>query len=84
MNILAIDLGKFNSMCCILDTKSQEHSFLNAAKTREDMTTVFRKHTIDLVVMEACDEPSSLPGYDVSTQLPSRRTCLPKVSPALL
>ena len=27
MNILAIDLGKFNSMCCFFDTNTQEHHF---------------------------------------------------------
>jgi len=54
MNILAIDLGKFNSMCCFFDTDTQEYSFLNTATTRGYLTTVFKKHTIDLVVMEAC------------------------------
>ncbi len=54
MNILAIDLGKFNSMCCFFDTNTQEHSFLTAATTRGYLTTVLRTHQIDLVVMEAC------------------------------
>ena len=27
MNILAIDLGKFNSMCCFYDTKTRKYSF---------------------------------------------------------
>ena len=30
MNILAIDLGKFNSMCCVFDTGTQEYSFWQA------------------------------------------------------
>ncbi len=34
MNILAIDLGKYNSMCCFFDTKTQKHSYLNAATSR--------------------------------------------------
>lgn len=54
MNILAIDLGKFNSMCCFFDTETQEYTLLNAATTRGYLTTVFQKHVIDLVVMEAC------------------------------
>ena len=54
MNILAIDLGKFNSMCCFFDTQTQEYSFWNAATTRRYMRTVLEKHSIDLVVMEAC------------------------------
>ena len=34
MIILAIDLGKFNSMCCFFNTKTQEYSFWPAATTR--------------------------------------------------
>ncbi len=54
MNILAIDLGKFNSMCCFFDTQTQEHEFFGAATTRGYLTSVFKGHKIDLVVMEAC------------------------------
>jgi transposase len=54
MNILAIDLGKYNSMCCFFDTKTQKHSYLNAATTRSYLTSVLENHPIDLVVMEAC------------------------------
>jgi transposase len=54
MIILAIDLGKFNSMCCFFDTETQEHWFWNTATTRSYLTTVFRNNKIDLVVMEAC------------------------------
>ena len=34
MRILAIDLGKFNSMRCFFDTETQEYSFWPAATTR--------------------------------------------------
>ena len=54
MNILAIDLGKFNSMCCFFDTKTQEYRFQAAATTRSYLTAVLKNHEIDLVVMEAC------------------------------
>ncbi len=54
MKILALDLGKFNTMCCFFDTKTRKHSFHNAATEREYLTTVFKKHKVDLVVMEAC------------------------------
>jgi len=54
MKILALDLGKFNSMCCFFDTKTRKHQFLLAATERNYLTTVFKKHQIDLVVMEAC------------------------------
>ncbi len=42
MIILAIDLGKFNSMCCFFDTETQQHSFWNAATTRAYLATVLK------------------------------------------
>lgn len=54
MKILALDLGKFNTMCCFYDSKSRKHTFLNAATERNYLTTLFKKHKVDLVVMEAC------------------------------
>jgi len=54
MKILALDLGKFNTMCCFFDTRTREHSCLNAATDRGYLTTVFKSHKVDLVVMEAC------------------------------
>ena len=54
MIILAIDLGKFNSMCCFFDTRTQEHRFWPAATTRQYLATVLAEHDVDLVVMKAC------------------------------
>jgi transposase len=54
MKILALDLGKFNTMCCFFDSKSRKHTFLNASTDRNYLATVFKKHKVDLVVMEAC------------------------------
>jgi transposase len=54
MNILAIDLGKFNSMCCFFNTQTQEYSFWRAATTRRYLRKVLQKFPADLVVMEAC------------------------------
>ncbi len=54
MNILAIDLGKFNSMCCFFETDTQKYRFQAVATTRQYLTAVFKNHKIDLVVMEAC------------------------------
>ena len=54
MNILAIDLGKFNSMCCFYETDTQKYRFQAVATTRQYLTAVFKNHKIDLVVMEAC------------------------------
>ena len=54
MIILAIDLGKFNSMCCFFDTATQKHRFQRAATTKEYLEAVLVNHQTDLVVMEAC------------------------------
>ena len=54
MKILALDLGKFNTMCCFFDTNTRKHEFLNAATDRIYLATIFKKHNLDLVVMEAC------------------------------
>jgi transposase len=54
MKIIAFDLGKFNTMCCFFDSKTRKHSFLNAAIERNYLETIFRKHKIDVDVMEAC------------------------------
>jgi transposase len=54
MKILALDLGKFKTMCCFFDTKTRKHEFLVAATERNYLATVFKKHKFDLVVMEAC------------------------------
>ena len=54
MNILAIDLGKFSSMCCFFDTNTQEYRFQAVATNRRYLTAVLTNHKIDLVVMEAC------------------------------
>lgn len=54
MKILALDLGKFNTMCCFFDSETRKSEVLNAATDRHYLSTVFKKHNVDLVVMEAC------------------------------
>ena len=54
MLILAIDLGKYNSMCCFYDTETQKAEFQKAETTRRYLTAVMKSRKIDLVVMEAC------------------------------
>jgi transposase len=54
MNILAIDLGKFNSMFCFFDSTSQSAEFLQAATSRSYFRSVLANRSVDLVVMEAC------------------------------
>ncbi len=41
MKILALDLGKFNTMCCFFDSETRKYEFLNAATDRSYLTTVF-------------------------------------------
>jgi transposase len=54
VKILALDLGMFNTKCCFFDSKTRKRTFLNATTDRHYLTTVFKKHKVDLVVMEAC------------------------------
>jgi transposase len=54
MNILAIDLGKFNSMFCFFDSSHQSAEFLQAATSRSYFLSVLKNRPVDLVVMEAC------------------------------
>lgn len=54
MLILAIDLGKYNSMCCFYDSNSQKSEFQKAETKRHYLSAVLQSRKIDLVVMEAC------------------------------
>lgn len=54
MKILALDLGKFNTMCCFFDTQTRKTEFLTATTDRHYLSTILKNHPIDLVVMEAC------------------------------
>lgn len=54
MIILALDLGKFNTMGCIYNSKTRKHEFINATTERTYLTTLLKKTKCDLVVMEAC------------------------------
>ena len=67
MKILALDLGKFNTMCCYFDTKTRKHEFINATTERTYLTTVLKKHPSDLVVMEACGPSGWI--HDLATEL---------------
>ena len=53
MNILAIDLGKFNSMACFYNSQTREHRFQLCKTERNYLTTLFKSEHFDLVVMEA-------------------------------
>ena len=52
--ILAIDLGKFNSVTCLLDTATNETEFWTMSTERHYLLTVLKNYTPDLVVIESC------------------------------
>jgi transposase len=54
MNIVAIDLGKFNSMVCFFDSDTNEYRFQLVKTERGYLRTLLTNHPCDLVVMEAC------------------------------
>ncbi len=54
MKILALDLGKFNSVCCLFDSKTRKTNFVTTPTTREHFAVIFKETKADLVVMEAC------------------------------
>ncbi len=54
MKILALDLGKFNSVCCLFDSKTRKTQFVTTPTTREHFGVIFQDTKADLVVMEAC------------------------------
>ncbi len=52
--ILAIDLGKFKSVTCLLDTETNETEFWTMSTDRPYLLTVLQKYQPDLVVIESC------------------------------
>jgi transposase len=54
MKILALDLGKFNSVSCLYDTETQSAEFWTCATNRSYLRTLFLKYQPDLIVFESC------------------------------
>ncbi|GAA4445358.1 IS110 family transposase [Novipirellula rosea] len=54
MKILALDLGKFNSVACFFNSKTRKPKFLTTPTNREHIASIFKSAKADLVVMEAC------------------------------
>jgi hypothetical protein len=70
--ILALDLGKFNSVLCIYDPATHEHSFVSVQTTPAAVHDLLVKRQTDdpsntLVVMETCDVSGWV--YDLATTL---------------
>jgi hypothetical protein len=54
MMILALDLGKFKTMCCFFDTKTRKAEFQVVATERDYLAKVFVSRKVDLVVKVVC------------------------------
>ena len=54
MNIISIDLGKFNSMVCFFDSQTNKSTTQLVKSERSYLRTLLKNHAADLVVMEAC------------------------------
>jgi transposase len=52
--ILAIDLGKFKSVTCLLNTETNETEFWTMSTDRQYLLTVLKNYVPDLVVVESC------------------------------
>ena len=53
MNILAIDLGKFNSMFCFFDSASQSAEFFPAPTSRSYFLSILKNLPIELADLPA-------------------------------
>ena len=52
--ILAIDLGKFKSVTCLLDSDTNQTEFWTMATDRQYLLAVLKNYHPDLVVIESC------------------------------
>ncbi len=52
--ILAIDLGKFNSMCCFFDPGTGKARFQTVATDRDCLQTFLAAQNVQRVLFEAC------------------------------
>jgi transposase len=52
--ILAIDLGKFKSVTCLLDTDTNQTEFWSMTTDRQYLLAVLKRFDPDLVVIESC------------------------------
>lgn len=46
MKILALKLGKFNTMCCFFESATRKHRFLTAKTDPTYLTTVFKSEKL--------------------------------------
>lgn len=76
--ILAIDLGKFNSVTCLLNTEDNSTEFWKMSTDRPYLLTVLKNYKPDLVVVESCglagwvSDVCAGEGYEVLVCNPNR------------
>ena len=71
MNILALDLGKFNTTCCFFNAKTRKTQFLTTPTQRDYLAAVFKDNKADLVVMESCGPSGWINDLAQSLKLPT-------------
>ena len=62
MLIIAIDLGKFNSVACIYNTQTQKQQFETLATDRGFFETLFKTYNPDLAQPRAAKDRGVYPG----------------------
>jgi len=67
MNILAMDLGKSNTVACIYDSESGEHKFQRIKTCPENIESLVRDKAPDRVVFEICSSAGWV--YDIVCRL---------------
>src|SRR5262249_38750097 len=70
--VLALDLGKFNSVLCVYDPATHDHHFVSAQTTPRTIHDLLVAHQTDdpadtLLVIETCDVAGWV--YDIATAL---------------
>src|SRR5215204_2272749 len=70
--IIALDLGKFKTVCCVMDVASRAHAFETIEMSPADVHDLLVRHVTDvaadtLVAFEACDCAGWV--HDVATAL---------------
>ncbi len=77
--ILAMDLGKFKSVTCLLDTETNETEFWTMSTDRPYLLTALQKCQPDLVVIESCSTSgwatmhARQPGLKCWSAIPTKR-----------
>jgi len=65
--ILAIDLGKYKSVVCLLDPDTGEYRFTTFETTRSAVRQLLDKERPAVVIIEACLLEAKLPGPSAMT-----------------